>query len=109
MEELSDFQTGRIKWYAVAKNFGFIRSDEGEEIFLHHSAIVYDGAGHCEHLRGMCVRALSLLHHEDQAAAMHEFSTPKFERLLIDASVRFRVIQAPRGPEARAVKRLEKR
>ncbi len=30
-------KTGKIKWYNPKKNFGFITSDDGEDIFLHSS------------------------------------------------------------------------
>ena len=31
--------TGRVKWYDSEKGFGFIESDEGEDVFLHTSAL----------------------------------------------------------------------
>ena len=31
--------TGRIKWFNHTRGIGFIRSDNGDEIFLHHSGI----------------------------------------------------------------------
>jgi len=31
--------TGKVKWYDAEKGFGFIASDEGDEVFLHASAM----------------------------------------------------------------------
>lgn len=31
--------TGRVKWFDTEKGFGFIASDEGDEVFLHASAL----------------------------------------------------------------------
>ncbi len=31
--------TGRVKWYDSEKGFGFIESDEGEDVFVHTSAL----------------------------------------------------------------------
>ena len=31
--------TGKVKWFDIERGFGFIASDEGDEIFLHASAL----------------------------------------------------------------------
>ena len=31
--------TGKVKWYDTDKGFGFLQSDEGEEVFVHASAL----------------------------------------------------------------------
>jgi CspA family cold shock protein len=31
--------TGKVKWYSAEKGFGFISSDEGEDVYLHASAL----------------------------------------------------------------------
>lgn len=31
--------TGKVKWYDVEKGFGFLASDEGEDVFVHSSTL----------------------------------------------------------------------
>lgn len=31
--------TGKVKWYDTERGFGFIQSDEGDEVFLHATAL----------------------------------------------------------------------
>ena len=35
--------SGTVKWFDVKKGYGFITSEEGQDVFVHYSAIKSDG------------------------------------------------------------------
>jgi len=35
--------TGKVKWFDEKKGFGFIQTEEGNDVFVHFSGIVTDG------------------------------------------------------------------
>jgi CspA family cold shock protein len=41
-EDYSDREEGEVKWFNVSKGFGFIRRENGEEIFVHFRSIEGD-------------------------------------------------------------------
>lgn len=40
---MSDKEQGTVKWFNGSKGFGFIERAEGDDVFVHFSAILGDG------------------------------------------------------------------
>ena len=40
---MAERESGTIKWFNESKGYGFISREEGNDVFVHHTAITGDG------------------------------------------------------------------
>ncbi len=40
---MTDVQTGTVKWFNDKKGYGFIVNEAGEDVLVHHKAILMEG------------------------------------------------------------------
>src|SRR5260370_41885948 len=105
--EISAIEFGRIKWYRIDKQYGFVTRENGEDLFFHHASIVFTGPGSCNHARAVCARALALIPENKQIGID---AAPKIvQHAMENQRVQSRVVNVTRDGlprcEARGVKR----
>jgi cold shock protein len=40
---MSERIVGTVKWFNIAKGYGFLGREDGDDVFVHHSSITMDG------------------------------------------------------------------
>ncbi|OQY09623.1 MAG: cold-shock protein [Fusobacteriia bacterium 4572_132] len=81
-------ETGKVKWFDAKKGFGFIQTEEGNDVFVHFSGIVTDGFKTLE---------------EDQEVEFEVVDGdkgPQAVNVTADQEVEFEVVDGDKGPQA---------
>ena len=40
---MAERETGTVKWFNAEKGFGFIKREQGSDVFVHHTALTGEG------------------------------------------------------------------
>jgi CspA family cold shock protein len=58
VSDMSETQTGTVKWFDSAKGYGFIKRNSGKDLFVHYQSIV--GQGHRSLVEGQTVEFIEV-------------------------------------------------
>ena len=55
---MTDVQTGTVKWFNDKKGYGFIVNEAGEDVLVHHKAILMEGYRRLDDGQEVCLSSL---------------------------------------------------